>query len=215
MRFVFQTEHNNNSRRLMWEGRELPASCHVTNSYVELEVQMDDGNFEVVYYIPRDRHSFFVLANLEDCLNPLLLNIKTKYDIDSLFEVSPTIKHLLENTSEEKYSKGVLLRIADLDTGDGIWVIVSIVANVNFDSLDALFNEKSQKSKDVVVRSAAKIFSEVTTCQIKAGKEIWRGFLEGISLVLRIAGPSIASYVTDMLIGGIIHPLPGQSPDSR
>ena len=151
----------------------LPNTLVIYNSYV---LGYSETALLVVAHLNLDQMFQILEQQLQD---PTLAGAYNK----TYHETWPYLFALLDNTVNQRFSQGVLLRIEDPDNGDQKWVVGTIVGNVNRSALtkkDILFHsERVIGAHVLVIQSCAKLIQEVSTRKINKFKIGLRGAIAG------------------------------------
>jgi hypothetical protein len=156
---------------------------HGTNSYLEIEVPVDENNSLYTYIIPRGEHSAFVAI----CLNDMFDKLVDELDDDTyetVAETWPTLATLLHNGIKDKYKNGALIRLEDSDYGDTKWFVASVAGNISFDSEEALFCDRTNDAISVVLEKANQLLTELNENEPSTLKAIGKGLVQGLTLGL-------------------------------
>ncbi len=157
----------------------------VTNSYIEVEFRIDDA-FLVLYYIPRSSSSIFVATCWDHAFDGLLSNIDED-DWETIAETWPTLAKLLLNGANDRYSEGALIKLEDFDDGESKWYIASIAGNLDFDNIDDLLGDRTQKVSQLVILKSAELLTEMSENRPSIGRAIVKGITRGVGKGLLMA----------------------------
>lgn len=177
------------------EGDEI--KYKVTNGYIEVEYSLDEL-FAVLYFIPRSSTSFFIATCWDDVFDTILGQVDDEDDLETIIETWPSLGELLANGINDKYSGGALIKLEDADTGEPKWFVASVAGNLNLESLDGLFNDRTAEVSQLVLSRSVELFVQLQ---------------ENKPSVLRAVGKGIAAGVGTVLLGGLAALFGGDSSD--
>lgn len=152
----------------------------ITNSYIELEYQLDDS-FLVLYYIPRTNNSVFIATCWDREFDQLLGNLDEN-DLETIVETWPTLGQLMSNTVNDKYSAGVLTSFEDFDDGEPKWFVTSICGNLNLENIKELFGDRAQVTAQIVCERSMDLLVELSERKPDVLKAMGRGFVKGLAV---------------------------------
>jgi len=169
------------SKKRSGKGKE--PDIRVTNSYLEIEMPIDDDSSIFTYIVPRSERSVFVLICLDDMFDTLM----NELDNDSFETISdtwPTLAELLMNGAKDKYKSGALIRFEDADYGDNKWFVASVAGNISFESEDEIFGDRTMEALEVVMERTKELLTELQEREPSMLKAVGKGILAGLGLGL-------------------------------
>lgn len=167
------------------EGDEI--KFKVTNSYIEVEYELNEL-YAVLYFIPRSNTSFFIATCWDDVFDSILGEVEDEDDLDTIVATWPSLAQLLANGIKDKYSNGALIKLEDADTGEPKWFVASVAGNLNLESEEGLFNERTAEISQLVLTKSLELFVQLQ---------------ENKPSLLRAFGKGLAAGVGTVLLGGL------------
>jgi hypothetical protein len=150
-----------------------------SNSYIECEYPIDKDNAYIVYIIPRNENSAWVVTCFEHIFDELVSNIDEDTS-EAIADTLPTLASLLYNGIKERYQEGALVVLEDTDYCENKWFVASIAGNISLDSLEDLFGGRIQQTIQLVISKSMTLWVELSEHRPDILREIWQGFLKGL-----------------------------------
>ncbi len=154
-----------------------------TNSYIEIEIPLNENISSFVYLIPRNSNSVFVVTCWEHFFDDLVSNIDQD-DFETISETWPTLGELLINGIKDRYQYGALIVGEDPDYGENKWFIASIAGNISFDNEEELFGERTNEAIGIVLEKSLKVFVELNERSPSMTRAILKGIGAGVGAVV-------------------------------
>jgi hypothetical protein len=163
----------------------------VTNSYIEVEVPIDNNSSVFTYIVPKGEHAAFVLMCLDDMFDNLLENMDED-TIETVCNTWPTLAEMLHNGIKDKYSNGALIKLEDADDGDTKWFMASIAGNISFESAESIFCDRTNEAMGVVWNRTITLLTELQERKPSQWRAMGKGILSGLALgALAIAADAL------------------------
>ena len=169
------------ARRKTVNGEEV--GIKTTNSYIECEYATNEDTACVVYVIPRNENSAWVVACFEHNLDELVSNLD-KDTSEAIAETWPTLARLLYNGISDRYQEGALVVLEDSDYCENKWFVASIAGNISFENLEDLFGERMQEVIKLVISTSMTLWVELNENQPNMLREFGKGFFKGVSIAV-------------------------------
>lgn len=159
-----------------------------TENYLEVNMQIEDTEmFFVFYLIQKSENSLLVLSCWDDTFDEIIENLDDENYLEILTDTWPILTSLLVNGVKDKYSEGALIKLEDLDNGDHKWFLASIAGNINFESFDNLFCDRTISTITTVKEKSIILLNELQTKKPNSIKHIGKGLFKGALLGLLAA----------------------------
>ncbi|MBD2777552.1 hypothetical protein [Iningainema tapete] len=165
-------------RRKTAIGEEV--GVETSKSYIECEYPIDEDTVFVVYIIPRNENSAWLVTSFEHVFDELVSNIDEQTS-ETIADTWPTLASLLYNGIKDRYQEGALLVLEDSDYCENKWFVASIAGNISFETLEDLFGERIQQAVQLVISKSMTLWIELSENRPDILREIWKGFLKGLS----------------------------------
>lgn len=154
-----------------------------TNSYIECEYPINEEVAYVVSIIPRNENSAWVAASFEDTFDELLRN-PDRDTFEMIANTYPTLDRLICNGMSDRYQKGGLVVLEDMDYCENKWFVASIVGNISFESVEDLCGERMQEAINLVISTSMELWVELNENKPNMLWEFGKGFLKGVGIAV-------------------------------
>jgi hypothetical protein len=152
-----------------------------TNSYIELEIPIDEESSIFIYIIPKNQHSAFVAVCLDDMFEKIMDDLDED-TLEIIVDTWPTFAELLYNGIKDKYQNGALIQLEDDDYGEKKWFVASVAGNISFENVEELFGERTAKAIGVVMNRTSELLSELQEKKPSTWTAIKKGFISGLKI---------------------------------
>jgi len=151
----------------------------VCNRYLEIEIPSDGSLSMFIYLIPRSESSIFIATCWEHIFDSLLEHFDEN-DWEIICDTWPTLAQLINNSIQNKYGEGILIRLEDSDDGKSKWFLATVSANHDCNDVDDLLDKRTHEIIKFVAERTTQLATELEEKKPNVLQAMGKGFIKSV-----------------------------------
>lgn len=163
------------------------SNLSVGNRYLEIEIPSNGSLSMFVYLIPRSESSLLIATCWEHIFDSLLEDFNED-NWEMICKTSPTLAQLINNSIQNKYREGVLIRLEDSDDGESKWFLAAVSANHDCNDVDDLLDARTHEIIKFVAERSTQLATELEEKKPNVLQAMGKRLIKGVRNAVTLFG---------------------------